>query len=113
LGLSKKEKIAFYEELLGCEDEKDLESLKKKNIDILKNAPIELTNLLTITNIRILCQKRNIIRILESKEYISVIFENANINIDKLMKYLEQKIVFVDQRISDKIEIVNNNGLNR
>ncbi|HQJ41408.1 MAG TPA: hypothetical protein PK449_07605, partial [Exilispira sp.] len=43
-----------------------------------------------------------------SKEYISVIFENANINIDKLMKYLEQKIVFVDQRISDKIEIVNN-----
>jgi len=108
LGLSKKEKIAFYEELLGCEDEKDLESLKKKNIDILKNAPIELTNLLTITNIRILCQKRNIIRILESKEYISVIFENANINIDKLMKYLEQKIVFVDQRISDKIEIVNN-----
>ena len=108
LGLSKKEKIAFYEELLGCEDEKDLASLKMKNFNILENAPVELTNLLTITNIRILCQKRNIIRILESKEYISVIFENANINIDKLMKYLEQKMVFVDQRISDKIEIVNN-----
>ncbi len=106
LGLSRKEKINFYEQLLNCDSEEEFLRFKYRYKNILENAVEELNNLLLITEIRILAQKKGINRILETKDCISLFFEEKNINIDMFLKYVEKNEVTFNQNIVDRIDII-------
>jgi len=106
LGFSKQEKINFYEQLLGCDSYDDLIQFKNRYKKILESAPIELTNLLLITDIRILAQRKGITRILEFKDSISIFFEEANINIDNFLYFVQKNEASFNQQINDRIDII-------
>ncbi len=108
LGFSKQEKISFYEQLLNCDTIDDFNQFKLRYKDIIKDSPAELNNLLMITQLRILAQKKGINRILELKDRISLFFEEKNINIDSFLNYLNKKEASFNQQINDRIDIIKN-----
>lgn len=106
LGLSKQEKINFYEQLLSCDTEEEIIQFKNRYKNVIENAPIELLNLLLITDIRILAQKKGIVRILEFKDSISIFFSEAKINIDVFLKFVQKNEASFNQQINDRIDII-------
>lgn len=106
LGLSKQEKINFYEQLLSCDNEDDLNQFENRYKDIIEKAPIELVNLLLITKIRILAQRKSINRILEFKDHISIFFEDTNIDVNKFLEYVKNNEASFNQQINNRIDII-------
>lgn len=106
LGLSKQEKINFYEQLLSCDNEDDLNQFENRYKDIIEKAPIELVNLLLITKIRILAQRKSINRILEFKDHISIFFEDSNIDVNKFLEYVKNNEASFNQQINNRIDII-------
>lgn len=108
LGLTKQEKISFYEQLLDCDSYQDLEQFRLRYKSILDNAPIEVINLLLITEIRILAQQKGIVRILEFKDHFSIFFEDSNINMDNFLDFVKREEASFNQQINDRIDIIKN-----
>ncbi|MFN3411260.1 MAG: transcription-repair coupling factor, partial [Exilispira sp.] len=106
MGFSKQEKINFYEQLLDCDTEEEFMQFKYRYKNIIDNAFYELNNLLLITRIRILAQKKGITRILELKDSIAIFFENPKINMEIFLNYVKKKEVTFNQQINDRIDII-------
>ena len=76
------QKIEIYQDIALCKNEEDIQNVVDEMIDRYGNMPKEIENLLEIARIKILCKKLNIGKAQGRKNFVVLMFEAGELNLD-------------------------------
>ena len=105
------QKIEIYQDIALCKNEEDIQNVVDEMIDRYGNMPKEIENLLEIARIKILCKKLNIGKAQGRKNFVVLMFEAGELNLDvnELAKTYKNKIRF-SQGVKPQITLVLENS---
>ena len=107
------QKIEVYQNIALCNNEQDIKNIEEDIIDRFGKIPKEVSNLLEIANIKVMCKKIGLIKINQKQDRIVFSFnpEIFSLDIDEVIKKYKDRVKFSPARepyITLKLENSNN-----